>query len=134
MKHPQPQTDQGPAERFTGNVELTMLVVGEEPSRARLASVSFEAGAHTAWHKHVLGQYIHVTEGMAYVQERGGEVQILKPGETIYTEPGVEHWHGATPDSPMTHLVVWEAAAPESNEPDITWLEHVTAEEYAAGE
>jgi quercetin dioxygenase-like cupin family protein len=71
---------------------------------------------------------LHIVEGAALVQERDGEVQTLKPGDTIYTAPGVEHWHGASPDSFMVHLAIWEAAAGE--EPETVWGEHVTDEEY----
>ncbi len=130
MQHISPQTSKGPADWFTGDVHPTIIFVGEKPSRVRMASVHFAPGARTAWHSHAVGQYIHVTEGIAYVQERGGHKQILKPGDTIYTEPGVEHWHGASPDSFMVHTVVWEA--PDSDEPETLWRNHVTNEEFSA--
>jgi quercetin dioxygenase-like cupin family protein len=133
MKDFQPQTSKGPADRFKGDVYPTIIFTGQEPSRARMASVHFAPGAHTAWHSHAVGQYIHVKEGTALVQERGGPVKVLKPGETIYTEPGVEHWHGATPDSFMIHLVLWEAPDPESKDEETTWLEHVSDDVYATG-
>jgi quercetin dioxygenase-like cupin family protein len=130
MKRFEPSTSKGPSERFTGNVHPTIVFTGEEPSRARMASVHFEPGAHTAWHKHAVGQYIHIVEGTAYLQERGGELNVLKPGDTVYTDPGVEHWHGASPDSFMVHLVIWEAPDPKSGEEETIWLTHVTDEEY----
>lgn len=65
------------------------------------------------------------------MQERGGKLNVLKPGDTVYTEPGVEHWHGASPDSFMVHMVVWEAPADGSEE--TTWLEHITDDEYKSG-
>jgi quercetin dioxygenase-like cupin family protein len=128
MKQIKPQTSKGPAEWFTGDVYPTIILAGESPSRVRMASVHFAPGAHTAWHSHAVGQYIHVMEGIALVQERDSEVQILKPGETIYTAPGIEHWHGATPDSFMVHIVVWEA--PDNGGQETIWGEHVTDEEY----
>ena len=128
MKAIKPQTAKGTAERFKGNVYPTTIFTGQEPSRVRMASVHFEPGARTAWHSHAVGQYIYVIEGNAYVQERGGERKVLKPGETIYTEPGVEHWHGATPDSFMVHIVVWEAPQPDSGQEESVWLEHVIDE------
>jgi quercetin dioxygenase-like cupin family protein len=128
MKRFKPQTSRGPAERFTGSVYPTIIFAGEAPSRARMASVHFEPGARSAWHKHAVGQYIHVMEGTAYMQERGGKINILKPGETVYTGPGVEHWHGASPDSYMVHIVVWEALATDAEE--TVWLKLVTDEEY----
>jgi quercetin dioxygenase-like cupin family protein len=130
MKIFKPQTSKGPANRFTGNVHPTIIFRGEKPSRAGMASVHFEPGARSAWHKHALGQYIHVVEGMAYVQERGSKLTILQPGDTIYTESGVEHWHGASPDGFMVHTVVMERPDDSSQE-ETTWLELVTDEEYS---
>jgi quercetin dioxygenase-like cupin family protein len=131
MKSFTPRTDRGPAERFTGSVYPTIIFTGEGPSRARMASVHFEPGARSAWHKHAVGQYIHIKEGTAFMQERGGKLNILKPGDTVYTAPDIEHWHGASPDSFMVHIVVWEAPHPESNQEETTWLEHVSDEEYS---
>lgn len=128
MKTFKPQTAKGPADRFTGDVYPTTIFTGAKPSRVRMAAVHFAPGARSAWHSHAVGQYIHVVEGTALIQERGGKVRILHPGDTVYTEPGIEHWHGATKDSYMMHLVVWEA--PDNDEPEMTWLEHVTDEEY----
>jgi quercetin dioxygenase-like cupin family protein len=28
----------------------------------------------------------------------------LHPGDTVYTEPGEEHWHGAAGDQSVAHL------------------------------
>jgi mannose-6-phosphate isomerase-like protein (cupin superfamily) len=77
-----------------------------------------------------VGQYLHIIEGMAWVQERDGQKQVLKPGDTIYTAPGVEHWHGASPDSFMVHLAIWEAPSTDNGEPETSWGEHVTDEDY----
>jgi mannose-6-phosphate isomerase-like protein (cupin superfamily) len=86
--------------------------------------------AHTAWHSHAVGQYLHVVEGTALVQEHGDKVHVLKPGDTIYTAPGVEHWHGATPDSFMVHLAIWEAPDSDGNEPETKWGKHLSDDEY----
>lgn len=128
MKSFTPQTSKGPDEWFTGDVYPTIIFVGQAPSRARMAKVHFTPSAHTAWHSHAVGQYIYVTEGTAFVQERGEKKKILHTGETIYAAPGVEHWHGASPDCFMEHLVIWEA--PTDGQPETTWGEHITDEEY----
>ena len=128
MKIITPQTSKGPADRFTGDVYPTLIFTGEAQSRVRMAKVRFTPGAHTAWHSHVLGQYLHIVEGIALVQERGGGVQVLNPGDTVYTDPGVEHWHGASPHSFMVHLAIWEASA--ADETETNWGQHVTTEEY----
>ena len=93
-----------------------------------MGSVHFAPGARTAWHSHAVGQYLHVTEGTAFVQERDGELAVLRAGDTIYTPPGVEHWHGASPDSFMVHLALWEA--PDDGGEETTWGAHVTDDEY----
>ena len=131
MKRIAPKTSQGTADKFAGAVYPTCILEGDEPSRVRMYSVHFAPSAHTAWHAHAVGQYLHIVEGTALVQERGGEAQVLKPGETIYTALGVEHWHGATPDSFMVHLAIVEASAPDDNQIDTIWNEHVTDDEYA---
>ncbi|MFE3189531.1 cupin domain-containing protein [Nocardia sp. NPDC059240] len=118
-------TAKGPADWFTGDVYLDVVFRAEEPARARLASVHFTPCARTAWHRHALGQALHVTEGTGLVVNRDGQVIMLRPGETVWTPPGEEHWHGAAPDAFMTHLALWEGD-------DVTWLDHVTDPEYQA--
>ena len=49
------------------------------------------------------------------------------PADTIYTPPGEWHWHGATPDRFMSHVAMQEA---DENGEVVTWLDHVTDEEY----
>ncbi|HEU0266431.1 MAG TPA: cupin domain-containing protein [Candidatus Saccharimonadaceae bacterium] len=130
MKKINPQTSKGPAGRFMGDAYPTIILSGEKPSHVRMGSVHFAPGARTAWHSHAVGQYLHIIEGTALVQERGGEIQELHAGKTIYTEPGVEHWHGASRDSFMVHLAIWEAS--DSGAEETTWGEHVSDAEYHA--
>jgi quercetin dioxygenase-like cupin family protein len=75
---------------------------------------------------------LHVTEGVGLVQSRGGEVVVMRAGDTVYTPPGEWHWHGAAPDHFMTHLAMWEAPAPDAGQPEATWGEHVKDDEYPA--
>jgi quercetin dioxygenase-like cupin family protein len=130
MKLLKPQTSKGSADWFTGDVYPTIILAGEEPSRVRMGSVHFSPGARTAWHSHAVGQYLHIVEGIAHVQERDSKVKSLGPGSTIYTAPGVEHWHGASSDSFMVHLALWEAQPADLREPETKWGNHVTDEEY----
>ncbi|MFJ5804377.1 cupin domain-containing protein [Streptomyces decoyicus] len=83
--------------------------------------------ARTAWHTHAMGQTLHVTDGIGLVQSRGGEVVVMRPGDTVHTSPGEGHWHGAAPERFMTHLALSEA--PGDDIPETTWGEHVTDEE-----
>ena len=125
-KHP---TVKNPPEYFTGDVWVDGLASPQDDGqRMVVAKVRFAPGGRTAWHSHALGQTLHVTEGVALMQARGGEILEVHPGQTIYTPPGEEHWHGATPDDFMEHLAMLE------NDDDpaatTTWLEQVTDEEY----
>jgi quercetin dioxygenase-like cupin family protein len=116
-------TVKGPAEWFTGDVHVNVVVRGEEPSRTRVNTVRFAPCARTAWHSHGLGQALHVTDGVGLVQPRGGEVLVIRPGDVIWTPPGEEHWHGAAPDQFMVHTAIWEGDG-------TTWGDLVTDEEY----
>jgi quercetin dioxygenase-like cupin family protein len=121
-------TQRGPVEWFTGDVYINPRYAGEGASRARLSLVRFTPGAHTAWHRHAVGQTLHVTEGLGYVQARGGELLVLRPGDTVHTPPGEWHWHGAAADQFMCHLALWER--PDADQPETEWGEHLTDEEY----
>ena len=54
----------------------------------------------------------------------------MRPGDTIYTPLRERHWHGAAPDDFMTHLAIWEASAPDADEPESQWGDRVTDKEY----
>jgi quercetin dioxygenase-like cupin family protein len=82
---PKKPSTKGPAETFTGDVWFDVVARGEEPSRIRVNVVRFSPCARTAWHTHAMGQTLHVTEGVGLVQSRGGEVVVLRPGDTVYT-------------------------------------------------
>jgi quercetin dioxygenase-like cupin family protein len=121
----------GPAEWFTGIVYLDEIVRAEAPSRVRLFRVSFAPGARTAWHTHPLGQTLHVFTGSGLVQFDGGPIERIHPGDTVVIAPGERHWHGAAPGNTMVHLALQEA---DENGVEVTWLEHVTDEEYSPHE
>jgi quercetin dioxygenase-like cupin family protein len=118
-------TAKGPQEMFTGDVWFDVIARGEEPSRIRVNTVRFVPCARTNWHRHPLGQTLCVTEGVGYVQSRGGDLIVMRPGDVIYAPPGEWHWHGAAPDHFMTHLAMWEGD-------DTEWGEPVADDEYPA--
>ena len=124
---PRGTSTKGPAEMFTGDVYFDVIAKGEEPSRMRVNTVRFAPCARTAWHTHACGQTLHVTDGVGLVQSRGGDVVVMRPGDTVYTPPGEWHWHGAAPTHFMTHLAMWEAP-PEG--PESEWGALVTDGEY----
>src|ERR1700750_1169745 len=77
---------------------------------ARLASTSPPPppppAARTAWHTHPHGQTIWVTEGVGLCQREGGSIEVIRPGDRVFFEPGENHWHGATPRRLMAHIAM----------------------------
>lgn len=117
---------QGPEDWFTGSVRIDFLFDAREPARAGGASVTFEPGARTAWHTHPLGQTLIVTSGYGWVQREGGEIEEIRPGDVVWFEAGEKHWHGASPNTAMTHIAIQEALEGTA----VEWMEKVTDEEY----
>jgi quercetin dioxygenase-like cupin family protein len=123
------ETGCGPSEWFTGAVYIDTVAEPSDGSRLSASSVHFTPGARNAWHTHPNGQTIWVTEGLGLCQRRGGPIEVIRPGDRVFFEPGEEHWHGAAPNRFMTHIAmldVDDAGIPA------TWGDHVTDEEYAA--
>jgi len=119
----------GPAEHFTGSVRVDPLFEPPEPARTFGAYVTFEPCARTDWHTHPLGQTLIVTLGTGFVQNWGGPIEMIRPGDVIWCLPGEKHWHGATPNTAMTHIAIVEKLNGKSAE----WMEKVTDEQYQAG-
>ena len=117
-----------PPEYFTGNVMQDPIIATAAPARLVANSVSFQAGARTAWHTHPLGQTLYVIAGLGRIQAKGGPIRELRPGDVVWIPPGEKHWHGASPTNGMTHLAMQEALDGDA----VTWMEKVTDEEYAA--
>jgi quercetin dioxygenase-like cupin family protein len=92
---------------FTGKAGSRDLIQAtpRTPSTAA-AVVRFEAGARNHWHAHAGGQLLHVIEGEGWVQVRGQAPVRLRLEDTVTAEPGEEHWHGAGPQGPMTHIAI----------------------------
>ncbi|MEZ4630472.1 MAG: cupin domain-containing protein [Deinococcales bacterium] len=121
-------SSQGPAAWFTGSVRVDPLFSAPEPARVRGASVTFEPGARTAWHTHPLGQTLIVTAGLGRVQREGGPVEEIRPGDVVWFEPNEKHWHGASPNTAMSHIAIHEALDGEV----VMWLEQVSDKQYQA--
>jgi quercetin dioxygenase-like cupin family protein len=122
---------QKPTATFTGDVYMTPVATGEAPSRVSVALVRFTPGARTYWHRHPLGQILHVTEGHALIGTRDGSVVQARAGDSVVCPPGEEHWHGATADTLTAHLAIQESYPDEG---PVTWLEPVTDQTYRAAQ
>ena len=117
----------GPADWFTGTVRIDPLFLkAEEPARTTGGSVTFEPGARTAWHTHPLGQTLIVTAGCGRVQREGGPIEEINPGDVVWFPPNEKHWHGASPNTAMTHIAIQETLEGKN----VDWMEHVSDEQY----
>ncbi len=117
---------QAPAENFTGSVSVDPLFQANAPARAFGARVTFEPGARTAWHAHPLGQILIVTAGIGRVQRWGDLVEEIRQGDVVWTPPGQKHWHGASPNTAMTHIAITEQLDGKT----VEWMEKVSDAQY----
>ena len=90
----------------------------------RTTRLKFPAGSRSNWHTHTNGQLLMIEEGKGRTQERGGPLREMLPGQPWWTKAGVEHWHGAAPDTDALQLTIYEG--------DVKWLDPVTDEIYKA--
>ena len=118
----------GPGDWFTGTVRIDPLFNLAAPDRVQGALVTFEPGARTAWHTHPLGQTLLVTAGLGRVQRAGGPVQEIRPGDVVWFAPGERHWHGAAPQTAMSHIAIQEVQDGRA----VDWAEPVEDADYAA--
>jgi quercetin dioxygenase-like cupin family protein len=123
------ETGTGPNEWFTGTVYMDTVATPNGQYRIAGTMVHFTPGARTAWHTHPNGQTIYVTVGVGLAQGRGGPIEVIRPGDRVFFEPGEDHWHGASPSRSMTHLSLVEV---DEDGNAATWGDHVTDDEYGA--
>src|SRR5216684_8346006 len=116
----------GPAQNFTGSVQVAQLFPTKDPSRVSGGVVTFEPRARSAWHTHPVGQILIVTMGVGRIQACGGPIQEIRAGDVVRIPPGVKHWHGASPTAAMTHIAIQEALDGKA----VEWMEKVTDEQY----
>lgn len=121
-----PKGEAAPAENFTGTVFVQMLAPKTANNNFSIGSVTFEPSARSNWHTHPAGQTLLVTEGKGLYQEKGKAIKTINKGDVILCDPDIEHWHGASPESGMTHIAITNAKADSF----VTWLKPVSDEEY----
>src|SRR5947209_2670955 len=119
------ETAPGPGDWFTGAVYIDAIAAPSHGSRINASSVHFMPGARTAWHTHPNGQTIWVTEGVGLCQRRDGPIEVIRPGDRVFFEPGEHHSHGAAPTRFMTHIAMLEV---DEEGHSATWGDHVTDE------
>ncbi len=93
-----------------GSVSRTrQTVIGDGQSdNFRSSVVNFRVGATTGWHVHDCDQILVVTagKGLAATESEQREITV---GDIVHIKAGERHWHGASADSPMSHITVTTA-------------------------
>jgi quercetin dioxygenase-like cupin family protein len=103
-------------EHFQGYAKI-QPVAPALPNGTAVFAVHFDAGGRSRPHVHASGQILHVTAGRGVVGDRSGR-RVVEAGDVVSTGPGEWHWHGAAPDSPMTHLTV-QVTGPDAIDWDV---------------
>ena len=106
---------------FLGDAQIKRMLSADS---IKVFRVRCEAGARMNWHTHSGSQMLIITEGSCWLQKRGEAKQELKAGDVVLIQAGEEHWHGASQDEHMVHMVV-------NVDCKTTWGKQVTDEEYA---
>lgn len=120
------QSFSGPEKYFTGDVRVDIIFPGNETAHYSGAYVTFQPGARTAWHSHPAGQHMIITSGTALTGTRDGTIIEAHENDVVWCPPNIDHWHGATPDMAMTHLVITGSL----NEENVIWKEKVSDAVY----
>ncbi len=121
-----PAGEKAPANNFTGTVWVNSLVANDSVFNCVIGNVTFEPGARSNWHYHPAGQILLITEGTGYYQEKGKPIRLIHKGDVIKCVPNVEHWHGASPGSMMTHIAI----NPNTKKGIVIWMQKVSDKEY----
>lgn len=58
----------------------------------------------------------------------GDAVDEIRPGDVVWIPPGQKHWHGAPPETTMTHIALVELLEGKSTD----WMEKVSDAQYGA--
>lgn len=84
-------------------------VIGDGQSdNFRSSVVNFRTGATTGWHVHDCDQILVVTAGKGFAATESEQREITV-GDIVHIKAGEKHWHGASADSPMSHITVTTA-------------------------
>ncbi len=120
-----PKGEKGANVHHVGDVWLSHVSNADSTFKYNIAEATFAPGARLDWHIHPGGQQLLITDGVGYYQERNKPLETVRKGDALKCPPGVEHWHGATPDTWFTYVAVTE---PQPTK----WLDRVTDEVYFA--
>lgn len=117
------------SENFFGEPWVLRMFAADSTFNCAVGNVTFEPKSRSNWHKHPGGQILLAIDGVGYYQEKGKELQVLRPGDTVKCPPNIEHWHGAAHDDWFVQLAI----TAEHSEGRVVWLNAVSDEEYQIG-
>ena len=104
-------------DQFQGEARIERFHIPFPADGPTVFAVHFRAGGRTKPHVHGNGQVLHIAAGRGLVGTRSGR-RVVEAGDMVVVMPGEWHWHGAAPDSPMTHVTV-QVAGPDSVDWDV---------------
>lgn len=93
---------------FTGTVSKRSPV--KESTTHSVDYISFGKGVRNKLHSHSSDQVLIVTKGKGIVATETEKVD-LKEGDIVLSPAGEKHWHGAAPESEMTHISITAAGS-----------------------
>ncbi len=89
---------------FKGHVSA-QTVLDNDSTALRASLINFDKGAVNIFHVHEYDQILYVTAGEGIIATEKEEIRI-RPGDFVHIPAGEKHWHGATPDSSMSHIAI----------------------------
>ena len=123
-------TQKGPADWFTGDVYIDAVAApaGDLHLRRRERALHARRPDRLAHPSARSDDLRH--RGRRPCQREGGPIEVIRPGDRVFFEPGENHWHGAAPNRFMVHIAMQQND--ETGSP-VIWGEHVTDEQYGGG-
>jgi len=86
-----------------GTVRLRRLVGAALTAELAVFHTRFEPGGRNLLHTHTFDQVLYILEGEGIVATESEEHRV-HAGDAVLVPAGEAHWHGATPETAMTHL------------------------------
>ena len=94
---------------FTGP-DVTRQALAPDSKDFNVNIVNFGKGVRNKFHAHNSDQVLIVTAGRGIVATEKEE-RIVTEGDVVFFPAGEKHWHGATDDSPFSHIYVTGAGS-----------------------
>ena len=86
------------------------LITDGQSANFRSNVVNFSPGATTGWHAHDSDQILVVTAGKGIVANETEQREITV-GDVVHIKAGERHWHGAQPDTTLSHITITASGA-----------------------